>query len=138
MRARITNQEYLTNRSFFAATMGVCALASARARDGALFPGRWEAGHFTRLEPRSFFLAAMQAIPSHLGDMHGIDWMCTCGVLALYGIQVGKIEVMEQYLGLYHSIVSMDSLHDERNWPKASISIIEVEMRRRLVSLSLH
>lgn len=59
--------------------------------------------------------------------------MCTCALLALYGIQVGKIDIMHQYLGLYHSLVSMDSLHDEKNWPK-DIGFVETELRRRLVS----
>ena len=58
--------------------------------------------------------------------------MRTCALLALFGIQVGKIEIMHQYLGLYHSLVAMDGLHDEKNWPK-EIGIVEIEERRRLV-----
>jgi hypothetical protein len=64
--------------------------------------------------------------------MRGLDWMRTCALLALVGIQVGKIEIMHQYLGLYHNLVAMDGLHDEKNWPK-EIGIVEVEERRRLV-----
>ncbi len=39
---------------------------------------------------------------------------------------------MHRYLGLYHSLVAIDGLHDERNWPK-EIVIVEIEERRRLV-----
>jgi len=70
--------------------------------------------------------------PRDLSAMRGLDWMRTCALLALVGIQVGKIEIMYQYLGLYHSLVVMDSLHDEKNWPK-EIGIVEIEERRRLV-----
>ena len=129
---RIQNREYLTDRSSFADTMAVCALASARARDGALFPGRWDPEHFKNPTPESFFAAAKEIIPQDLGAMRGLDWMRTCALLALYGIQVGRIEVMHQYLGLYQSLVAMDNLHDEKNWPKSGI--VEVELRRRLVS----
>jgi hypothetical protein len=64
--------------------------------------------------------------------MRGLNWMRTCAMLALYGIQIGKIDIMHQYLGLYHSQVALDGLHNEVNWPR-DIGIIEVEERRRLV-----
>lgn len=110
----------------------MCALASARARDGALFPGRWIPSYFRQPSSESFYAAARDAIPRDLSAMRGLDWMRTCALLALFGIQVGKIEIMHQYLGLYHSLVAMDGLHDEKNWPK-EIGIVEIEERRRLV-----
>jgi hypothetical protein len=112
--------------------MAICAIASARARDGALFPGRWDPEHFKNPTSESFFAAAKETIPQDLSGMRGLDWMRTCALMALYGIQVGRIEFMHQYLGLYHSLVAMDNLHDEKNWPKSGI--VEVELRRRLVS----
>jgi hypothetical protein len=60
--------------------------------------------------------------------------MRTCALMALYGIQVGRIEIMHQYLGVYQSLVAMDGLHDELNWPVSGI--VETELRRRLVSPS--
>lgn len=112
--------------------MSICALASARARDGALFPGRWDPDHFQTPSSESFFAAAKEAMPRDLGSMRGLDWMRTCALLAVYGIQIGNIEIMHQYLGMYHSLVSMDSLHDEKNW-RAGVGIVETELRRRLV-----
>lgn len=113
--------------------MAICAIASARARDGALFPGRWDQERFKNPSSEAFFAAAKEVMQQDLSSMRGLDWMRTCALLALYGIQVGNIDVMHQYLGVYHSLVSMDKLHDEKNWPK-NIGIVETELRRRLVS----
>lgn len=137
LKKRVEHRDYLTDQSFFADTMAICALASARARDGALFPGRWEPGHFQDPPSESFFAAVKEIMPQDLSSMRGLDWMRTCALMALYGIQVGRIDIMHQYLGMYHSLVSMDSLHDEKNWPK-DIGIVEIELRRRLVSSKAH
>ncbi|KUJ10337.1 uncharacterized protein LY89DRAFT_689616 [Mollisia scopiformis] len=131
MKRKVASRDYLTDHSFFADTMAICALASARARDGALFPGQWEPGHFHHPPSEVFFAAVKEAMPQDLSAMKGLDWMRTCALMALYGIQVGKIDIMHQYLGMYHSLVSMDSLHDEKNWPQ-DIGLIESELRRRL------
>ncbi|TVY23021.1 Xylanolytic transcriptional activator [Lachnellula hyalina] len=131
MLDRLRQREYLTNYSFFADIMSICALASSRARDGALFPGRWDTNRFHEPSSEVFFTAAREALPRDLSAMKGLDWMRTCVVLALYGIQVSNIDIMHQYLGIYHTLVNIDSLHDEKNWPK-NIGIVEIEMRRRL------
>ena len=113
--------------------MSICALASARARDGALVPGRWDKEYFNEPSSQSFYCAARDRFPRELSNTRGLDWMRAAALLALLGIQNGKIDVMHQYLGLYHSLVTMDNLHDEKNWPKQT-GIVEVEERRRLVS----
>lgn len=128
----VARRKYLFDPAAFSVVMSICALASARARDGAGFPGRWHASHFQRARPETFFSAAIDTIPRELSAMRGLDWMRTCAVLALYGIQIGKIDIMHQYLGIYHSQVALDGLHNEMNWPK-QIGIVEVEERRRLV-----
>lgn len=132
MLRRITNRDYLNDPAFFADIMAVCALSSARARDGALLPGRWDTDFFQSPPPELFFAAAKDTFSQDLGAMRGLDWPRACALLALYGIQVGKISIMHQYLGLYHSMVALDGLHDEKNWPKG-IGIVEIELRRRLV-----
>lgn len=134
MLARIENRDYLTDHSFFADIMSICALASARVRDGALFPGRRDVIRLQEPAPEIFFTAAKEAIPEDLVRMKGLDWMRTCAMMAIFGIQVGRIDILHQYLGMYHTLVSMDNLHDEKNWPK-DIGIVETELRRRLVSL---
>lgn len=112
--------------------MSMCALASARARDGALFPGRWIPSYFRQPIPEAFFATAREATPQDLSAMRAFDWMRSCALLAIFGIQVGKIEIMHQYLGQYHSLVAMGGLYDENNWPK-DVGIVEIEERRRLV-----
>lgn len=114
--------------------MAICALASARARDGALFPGQWDPSHFRHPSSESFYSAARDVTPHlNLSAMEGINWMRMCALLSLLGIQNGNISVMHQYLGLYHTLAAIDGLHDEKNWPK-DIGIVEIEERRRLVN----
>lgn len=132
MLRRTANREYLTDRAFFAAVMALCALCSERVRDGAIFPGRWEPDYFQTPQAELFFAAAKDSFPQDLGAVQSLDWLRTCALLALYGIQIGKINIMHQYLGLYHSLVAMDGLQDEKNWPKG-IGIVEIELRRRQV-----
>ncbi|KFY39550.1 hypothetical protein V495_05891 [Pseudogymnoascus sp. VKM F-4514 (FW-929)] len=129
---KITTKRYLSDRGLFAVVMAICALASARARDGALIPGQWAASHFNHPSSESFYSAARDVTPHlDLSAMEGIDWMRMCALLSLLGIQDGNINVMHQYLGLYHTLAAMDGLHDEKNWPK-DIGIVEIEERRRL------
>ena len=115
--------------------MAICALASARARDGALYPAKWNPDYLREPAAEVFSSAAIAVLPSDWSKMQGLDWMRTCAVLALVGIQLGNIQMMHHYLGRYHTLVAMDGLHDENNWPK-NIDMVEVEERRRLVSPS--
>lgn len=112
--------------------MSICALASARVRDGALVPGRWDKEYFKEPSSELFYYAARDTFPRELGATRGLDWMRAAALLALLGIQNGNIDNMHQYLGLYHSLVKMDNLHDERNWPNET-GVVEIEERRRLV-----
>ena len=116
-------------------TMSICALASARARDGALYPAKWNPEYLREPAAEVFSSAATAVLPSDWSKMTGLDWMRTCAVLSLVGIQVGNIKMMHQYLGTYHTLVAMDGLHDEKNWPK-DIDMVEAEERRRLVGPS--
>lgn len=128
---KIAARDYLKDRALFATVMSICALCSARIRDGALPPGRWDQTYFSQPSAEFFLLAARDVLPSELADLRGMDYMRCCAMLALYGIQVGRTEIMHQYLGLYHSLIAMDGMHDEKNWPDTGI--VELELRRRLV-----
>lgn len=131
---RISTREYLSDKASYGMTMAICALASARARDGALYPDKWNSNYLREPSAESFFSAAIDVLPSDFTKMKGLDWLRTCAVLALVGIQIGNIQMMHQYLGIYHTLVAMDGLHDEKNWPKDT-NMVHVEERRRLVSL---
>jgi hypothetical protein len=112
--------------------MGVCALASARARDGAIFSNRFDLDLLNEVESETFFEAAKDQIPVNLVTARDHNCMRACALLAITAIQYGQIRLMHQHLGKYHALVAMDSLHDEANWPK-EIGLVEREERRRLV-----
>lgn len=133
----MVNKDYLTDRSFFACVMAICALTSARIRDGAVMPGRWGAHHFDDLTPKLFADAARKVTDMDVNSETmcdcGLDTMRTLALLALYSLQNGSLREMRAYLYTYRIIVEEDQLYDEENWPQG-ISIVDIEMRRRLVS----
>jgi hypothetical protein len=80
----------------------------------------------------AFFAAARDSIPRDLIAAKSIHYMRACAILAIASIQNGQIKNMQKYSGLYHTLISMDGLYDEKLWPK-DLSPIEAEERRRLV-----
>lgn len=128
---RVARGEYQTNRALFAATMAICALASARARDGAIFSGRWDLSSFREPSSEAFFAAAETAIPKGNEGTRDFNYMRACALLSITAIQYGQARTMRYYQGLYNTYVETDSLHDEANWPRG-IGTIEREERRRL------
>lgn len=135
MIQRVMNGDYMTDPSFFACTMTLCALASARAADGALFPGRWNS-QMLRMPPANFFLGAAKSVMAReLCSLKGLNWLRTCGLIALYGVQINNVTIINGYLGMYYSLVSIDNLHHEENWPK-DMGILDRELMRRLPPLS--
>lgn len=116
--------------------MATCALASGRARDGALYSTRWHLPDL--LEPPSevFYAAAKDSIPKDLSTAKGLNFMRACAILAIASIQNGQIKAMQQYAGYYHTLAAMEGLYDEKLWPK-QLSPIEIEERRRLVGRAL-
>lgn len=129
---QIASREYLKEEALFCMVMSICTLVSSKARDGALLPERWDASYFQQPAAEVFFAAAKDVMPQDLALLRGLDYMRSCAFLAQYGIQLGKTDIMHQYIGLYHSLVAMDGIHDEKNWP-VNIGCVELEERRRLV-----
>lgn len=126
----VARGEYSSNRSLYASTMAVCALVSARARDGAVFNPRWDTQSLQEVESEVFYSeAALQSAEDGLTPDHNL--MRAHALLAICAIQHGKTREMHQHLGRYHTLVAMDALHDEANWPQG-MGIIETEERRRL------
>lgn len=114
--------------------MAVCALVSGRARDGALFTNRWHRDELAEPPSEAFYAAAKDSIPRDLAVARGINYMRACAILAIASIQNGQIKNMQKYSGMYHTLTSMEGLHDEKLWPK-NLSAIETEERRRLVCI---
>ncbi|KAJ6012675.1 hypothetical protein N7522_003030 [Penicillium canescens] len=128
---KVQNQEYIRNPGLFASTMAVCALVSDRVRDGALFTNRWRRDQLAEQPSGTFYAAAKDCIPRDLSRAKGMNYMRACAILAIASIQNGQIKNIRKYSGMYHTLTSMDGLHDENLWPK-DLSLIETEERQRL------
>ena len=127
--------DYLHDRSFFATVAAACSLTSARVRDGAVFSPRWDNYNLQSPSSDVFFTAAEDAIPKDLvtaSNDHNI--LRACALLAITSIQNDKLKYLHQYLGHFFTLVSMDGLHYEANWPKG-IGFVELEERRRVVRI---
>ncbi|KAI0009749.1 fungal-specific transcription factor domain-containing protein [Xylariaceae sp. FL0662B] len=131
----ISRAEYLGEQSLFAATMAVCALISSRIRDGAVTNPRWNiAALQAESDPDVFYAEAKRQLVSMVADQplrSDLNVLRAHAILAIAAIQNGNIRDMHQHLGIYHTLMAMDGLHDESNWPH-DISVIEREERRRL------
>ena len=134
---RIARAEYTSDRHLFAVTMALCALVSARVQDQALYNTSYDTDELTTIPCETFYLAAIQASTDVTveNSTQSLNLMRTCALLSLTAVQWGKIRDMQRFLGRYHTLVAMNRLQDESNWP-AGIGIVEREERRRLVSKS--
>lgn len=117
--------------------MAACALVSGRARDGALYSNRWHRDELAEPPSEAFYAAAKDSIPRDLTAAKGMNYMRACAILAIASIQNGQIKNMQKYSGMYHTLTTMEGLHDEKLWPK-DLSSIETEERRRLVSITTY
>ncbi|KAL3459769.1 fungal-specific transcription factor domain-containing protein [Aspergillus heterothallicus] len=127
----LENLDYLKDEGLFASTMAMCALASARARDGALYSNHWNFQQLAHPPSEVFWSAAKESIPRDLSAAKDTEYMRTCAILSIASIQNGQIQDMQKYLGTYHTLAVMDGLHDEKMWPK-DLDPVVVEIRRRL------
>lgn len=127
---RISRAEYTCDRSLFAVTMAVCALVSARVRDGAVFNPRWDVEGLQEPRPHAYYIEATRQA-SQIPTKSDLNTLRTHAILALAAIQEGKTRDMHEHLGRYHTVLAMEGLHDEDNWP-AGLGLVETEERRRL------
>lgn len=129
---RIASREYLQSRFTFGATMAICALVSARITDRAVYNPHWDLQRLTQIKSEVFYAAAVKEC-GNVGVLlkANFDLLRACALLAVTAIQYGKFREMQTHLGKYHTLVAMDGLHDEENWPQ-DIGIVETEERRRL------
>lgn len=128
---RVSRGEHTTDRALYAAVAAMCALSSARARDGALYNPAWNVESLQEPSSESFFASAEEALPKDAVITQRLGYMQCCVLLAITSIQYGDSTKTQLYLNMYHSFVAVGSLHDEEQWPQ-DLSLIEVEERRRL------
>jgi hypothetical protein len=128
---RIRNRDHLSDRGFFASVMGACALASARARDGALIQDSELPKHELDKQSEIFLSGAACAIYKDFNKAQGLGYLRACGLLAMTAIQYGQIATMHQYLGHFCTLSAMQQFHDENHWPR-TMAMTEKEECRRL------
>ncbi|EPE08138.1 zinc c6 transcription factor [Ophiostoma piceae UAMH 11346] len=139
------------NRAFFCSVMAASALASARARDGALSSptggtsgnGKLAASSAVSanpsgvgaaaidMPPEMFYAAAEEALPKDILQCRDFDYLRALALLSIASIQDAKIAVMQKYIGHYFTLLAINQWHDEANWPPG-LHATEIEERRRL------
>ena len=109
--------------------MAVCAIVSARFRNGVPPPG------FTFLlasPSEAFAQAATGAFPKNLAEVEGFEYMRAKALLAILYIQYGSVMEHRTHLGEYVVLASNSGFHDEARWD-VGLSEIDLQERRRLV-----
>ncbi|KAI4742249.1 hypothetical protein E4T50_07323 [Aureobasidium sp. EXF-12298] len=119
------------NHAGFDIVLAMCALSSARVRDGALYTGKWDATSLQSPSSEELFEAAREAIPHDASLTQDFDYARAYALLAICSIQYGDTPRMNYYIGMCQGFLSVGMLQDESNWP-AGLTHIELEERRRL------
>ena len=131
----VSRAEYTNNKSLFAVTIAVCALVGSRIRDGAVTNPRWNVSALqAESNPDIYYAEAKRQLATVLTDQpkgSDLNVLRAHAILAIAAIQNGNIRDMHQQMGIYHTLMAMDGLHDESNWPH-DITVTEREERRRL------
>ncbi|KAI6833406.1 hypothetical protein KC332_g1583 [Hortaea werneckii] len=128
---RVARGEYLTDRPFFSSVAAMCALASARARDGAVYTRTWDLASLSQPTSEALLAAAVEALPKDAPLTQDFNYMRAFVIISITYIQYGRMAESQYYLNTYHSFVAVGSLHDEHEWPPHE-GRVEIEERRRL------
>lgn len=97
--------------------MAVCALTSARVRDGAYSGTISEDLRRPETSSEVFFAAGKESLGDDYGKMNHADYIRACALLALACIQYRSSEDVQQYLGKAFTLAAMYKFYDEKNWP---------------------
>lgn len=124
--ARVRARHYERDRAFFAFVMAVCAITSARMRDGVGTP----------LPPdaplsEAFFDAALSAFPADLTAATDFDYKRAKAILAILSLQYGQVRQLSVHLGDYMTMCAADGFHNENRWPP-NLPVTEIQERRRV------
>ncbi|TXT04335.1 hypothetical protein VHUM_04102 [Vanrija humicola] len=134
----VRDRRYLHDRAFYAATMAVCAIASARVRDGADAMGDTDGGLslMSKLPPSTppsevFYEATVRAFPRDLSQAPEFDYKRSKVILAMLCIQYGQVRQLMTHLHDYITLSAADAFHLESRWPP-NLPETELQERRRL------
>ncbi|KAI5203594.1 hypothetical protein E4T39_04094 [Aureobasidium subglaciale] len=130
-KEKLKNRDHLTDKGFFASIMAMCALASARLRDGAVPSRMPEAARNPEASSEIFFAAAKSVFTSDLDKLRGADYIRACTLLAVTSIQYGHSLDVQQYSGIGSTLIAMQRFFDEKYWP-SGMEESQKETYRRL------
>lgn len=135
--ANIRRRVYTTYPAFHALTMSVCAIASARLRDGAVPSPHSSTPTSDPPPPTSeiFYQAAVSSYPRDIATASDFDYKRAKPLLATLAIQYGQIPAVHAHIGDYMTLCAIDGFHNESRWPN-DLNEIEVQERRRLFWLA--
>ncbi|OXG52380.1 nuclear protein [Cryptococcus neoformans] len=135
--ANIRRRVYTTYPAFHALTMSVCAIASARLRDGAVPSPNSSTPTSDSPPPTSetFYQAAVASYPRDITTASDFDYKRAKPLLATLAIQYGQIPAVHAHIGDYMTLCAIDGFHNESRWPN-DLNEIEVQERRRLFWLA--
>ncbi|CVL12484.1 uncharacterized protein FPRN_15080 [Fusarium proliferatum] len=119
-----------SDRCSFSYLMGLCALSLSHIKDGAVLPSREEtfttAPLATELLP-VFIDNAERSIPTDVRGQDAFRYLPTIASLVLVAFQTRHSSLHHRYLGLFHSLIAEQNLHEEVNWPS---TLTEPERQR--------
>ncbi|BGO89591.1 hypothetical protein NBRC10512_005097 [Rhodotorula toruloides] len=130
---KVSHEEHLNNRAFYGTVVAATALGLARIRDSAASTNPLSPQEAAALPtPEQLFAAAEDAVPKDLSDAEDFDFVRTTALLALISIQFARPRKLQQHLGTFWTLCSINRLHDEKRWGQG-LSRIEREERRRVI-----
>lgn len=116
----------------YVSIISMCALSAQHIEQGSLFED--QTPFITHgMSAASLLAEAAGLLQNNQQNSLDLDYVRSCGFLALLGLQTGDYNVLHRYLAAYHGHCAKFSLHDESQWGTPSdLGTCEVEIRRRL------
>ncbi|KAF5987682.1 hypothetical protein FBULB1_1839 [Fusarium bulbicola] len=93
----------------FSYLMGLCAISLSHVKDGAITPS---------------------VAPAHVRGQDAFRYLPTIASLVLVAFQTRHSSLHHRYLGLFHSLIAEQNLHEEVNWPSTLTELKRQRYRR--------
>jgi hypothetical protein len=113
--------------------MLVCAIVSARVRNGATLPSHRPNTSDPLPTSESFYRPAIKAFPSSLSDATDFNYLRAKSLMAILCAQYGDVRGLHTHLGDYGTLSMNEGFYDEQGWP-VDLTEVDKQERRRLVS----
>ncbi|KAK8865668.1 hypothetical protein IAR55_000813 [Kwoniella newhampshirensis] len=137
--SKIRDRLYTQDPALHAVTMAVCAITSARVRDGArpcpFEPDHQSSSSSSKLDPpptsETFYRASIASFPTDITRALDINFKRMKLLSCLLCVQYGDLASANGHIGDYLTICAVDGSFNESRWPPG-LNEIEVQERRRL------